>query len=329
MKVCPDNSRVIARLHGAGTFARMAGKKISDQLCRRRVGLVGEMESLLFNLPLPVHPGEDTFTGKILGFYSNQKSGVGVFSVPGGITHPIRDDTSDFGGSGEYLTTGTHTESEGASSVWQMNVQTVIRGRKCTTFLAILGDINIGLSVLDPHSHGESLSFHRNSLASECFKSVSGGVTDGQNRVMAWEQVLLPVRTAHRESGQGTIFRLQGGHLVAEADFTTKSDHLPPNITDDIDENISPNVGFGIIANGFRSSVESKLFQNPRDPGIMCSSVQLPVRKGPCTAFTELNIILGIQRPAGLKTVNRLSAREGFLSTLQDNGPKSRFGKNQ
>ena len=92
---------------------------------------------------------------------------------------------------------------------------------------------------------------------------------------------------------------------------------------------IGPDVWFGIITHGFRRSVESKLFQYPGNPGIVRSSVQLPVRKGSCATFAELNIVLGIQRPAGLKAVNRLPAGARVLSPLQDNGAKPCFGKNQ
>ena len=71
--------------------------------------------------------------------------------------------------------------------------------------------------------------------------------------------------------------------------------------------------------------MERKLIQHPGDPGIVRTGIEFPVREGSRAAFPKLDVILRVQRPSGLKTVNGLTAGEGVLPAFQDDGTKPGF----
>ena len=159
----------------------------------------------------------------------------------------------------------------------------------------------------------------------ENFKSVTGGMSDGENCMPAGEMILPAVRPGYREAGQGSAFRLQFGHPVAETDFAAEGDDLTSDLLHDIDQNVGPDVGLCVIAHGLRRAMERKLIQHPGDPWIVRTGIELPVREGSRAAFPKLDVILRVQRPSGLKTVNGLTAGEGVLPAFQDDGTKPGF----
>ena len=262
MQIRPADIRAVARQNRIGAGAWLPCQKVTDKLGGSAVGLSGQPEGRLLNLPLPVHSGENPIAGKILRSDTDQKRGVGVLPVPGGTAHAVRDHTAGFGCGGEHLSARTHTECESAPAAREMDVKTVVRRRQYAAFPPVLRTVDHALTVLNPHSHCKGLPLHGHALAAELLKRIPGRVTDGQNGMTAGERICAG-RCIHQEPGQFTVLRMQGPHPVPETDLSAERNDFFTNLPDYMDENICPDMGLCVVENGLCGTVQVKLFKNP------------------------------------------------------------------
>ena len=170
---------------GAGTV----GQEIADQLTGRVIVLTACTECGGFNFALPIHAAQRTFVGEVLRMEGNQQCCIGVFSVPGHITHAVGAKATFLRCSGDHMAAGTHTEGIGRTAVIQLNIQLVIGSGQIgvTGKGTVLSAVDKLLLVLDSHTHGERFGFHGNALLMQLLEGIPGAVADGKDQMAAGE----------------------------------------------------------------------------------------------------------------------------------------------
>ena len=88
-------------------------------------------------------------------------------------------------------------------------------------------------------------------------------------------------------------------------------------------------MGLGIIEDLFPGTGFHKLFQNPADPGVIDTGIQLAIGKRTGTAFAKLDVASGIQNAGFKELLHLFMAGSRILAPFQHQGLPAGNGQHQ
>ena len=149
---------------------------------------------------------------------------------------------------------------------------------------AVLCFVDLLLPMLDAHAHGKGFCFHGDSQIFQMAESIPGAVAHGKDHMVAGKGFFA----VDLQTGDMTILLIQVGNLCVEADFAAQGDDPLADILHNSQKHIRTHMGFGIEEDIFSGTSLNKLLQNPSDPGIVDTGIELSIGKGAGTAFVPL-----------------------------------------
>ena len=203
--------------------------------------------------------------------------------------------------------------------------QLVVRRRQGRVLPAVLGLVNSGLLVFDPHTHGKGLWLHGYPGFVQHFKGVPGAVADGQNGGIAGDE--FPISGFHTH--QSAFLQTQSGDLGVEADLSPQGNNSLAQVLHHRQQHVGAHMGLCVVEDVLPGPCFHELLQDPADPGVADAGVQLAVGEGPRAALTELDIAPGVQNAGLEEFLHLLMPGSRVLSPFQHQGLPARHGQNQ
>ena len=313
----------VGRLHCAGCNCRLLFQEVP--YCLRRSPIAsGQTVGCLFDLPLPVHTAQNALYGHILRTNGNQQGCIGVFSAPIRIAHAIGDHAALFRGRSHNIAAGAHTEGIDGG-ILQMAHQLIICRWQPQVACTVLRNVDHFLGMLNTHAHGKGLSLHGNPLLMEHFKGIPGAVPHRQNHMVTGNFLVF----FSYNGGNCAIFRAKVGDAGIEADLSAQAKNLPAQILHHGQQHICAHMGLGIKENILICTEGHKLLQNPADPGIIQSGIQLSIGESTGAALAKLDIAAGIQLTGLKEMLHLFMSGLSILSPFQNQRPQASLGENQ
>jgi hypothetical protein len=147
--------------------------------------------------------------------------------------------------------------------------------------------------MLDPDAKRKGFWLHGKSGSLEHSEAVSGGMSQGKDRMTAGKKSSGGLYT-----GETASFQKNRIHSGVKEYFTAEGKNLTAEIAHYVPQDVCTDMRTGINADILACTESGELFQYISDSGIMGSRVQFSVRESSCTAFTKLNIAFRVQRSA-------------------------------
>ena len=125
------------------------------------------------------------------------------------------------------------------------------------------------------------------------------------------------------------ILRLKSRQARAEADFAAEAQHLFPQVLNDVEQHICPDVRFGVVEDLLLRTEAYKLLKHPAAALVLRAGVELAVGKRTCAALAELDVALGVQRAATPEALDLFPAQRCGVAALEHEGPQPRLRQHE
>ena len=202
--------------------------------------------------------------------------------------------------------------------------QFIVRRRQGQFVRTVLGTIDEGLGMLDANAHRKRLGLHGNAAFQQHFKGIPGGMADGKDGPIAVHRARGSLQTC-----QNAVFAAQARNLCIETDFTAQFNDATAKVLYHRQQYIGAHMGLGIEKDVLPCAKFHKSLQNPANPGIIDTGIQLSVGKGARAALAELDIAAGVQLTGGEKPLHFGVAAGRILAPLQNDGALTGHSKDQ
>ena len=150
-------------------------------------------------------------------------------------------------------------------------------------------------------------------------------MANGQNRPVTFDNAAV----LQFQAGKGTVFPADTHHLGIEADFAPQREDPLADILHNGQQHIGTHMGLGIVEDILPGTGFDELLQDPADPWIVDTGVQLAVGEGTGTTLAELNIASCIQLTGFKELLHLFMAALGILAPLQDQRLQARHRQNE
>ena len=146
-------------------------------------------------------------------------------------------------------------------------------------------------------------------------EGIPGAVSDGQNYMIT---INIPAICLY--AGNSITIRQDTSHLSAKPHLATQADDAFAQILYHIQQHIRAHMGLGIVQNILTGTRFDKLLQNPADPGIIDTRIQLAIGKSTCATLTELYIADFVQLTGSKEFLHLFMPCLGILTPFQNDG---------